>query len=223
MGYLLLSNLAWLKRPASASRLKVHELVALCSAALRPSRKTWDAFLRHLNALEQSGAITSDEAAAIIATGLTDRILVEEGVDEDTDASTIADVVERVKDTYRTAAAAQVRTAQQSATKSEAEALRLRMALDRRARGIAKVTTWVLAAILAGSLVAGAALSIADTAGGARPGPAALGLAIIPLAIAGVMSLFWGFHIRGWRRGLEDRVADEVRRWLGGPAQGSLP
>ena len=37
---LLLTNLAWLKRPtAAAPKLKLHELVAMCAAALRPTKR----------------------------------------------------------------------------------------------------------------------------------------------------------------------------------------
>lgn len=36
---LTLSNIAWLKRPEAGSKLKLHELVALCASALRPSRR----------------------------------------------------------------------------------------------------------------------------------------------------------------------------------------
>jgi len=216
VGYLLLSNLAWLKRPASASKLKIHELVALCSAALRPSRKAWNAFLKHLSALERSGKLTSDEVTAIMASGLTDRILVDESVDEDTDASTLTEVVERVKAAYREEADAQVRQARQDASRSQAETMQLRMTLDRRARGLAMLITWALAATLGVSLLAGAALSTDDTVRGTRPGVVALALAIVPLVVVGVMSGLWGFQVAGWRRRLEDRVTRLVRSWLGG-------
>ena len=75
---LLLTNLAWLKRPAAAAPgLKLHELVAMCTAALRPSKARWDAFLRHLRSLEKSGKITSDEAVAVVANDLTQALLLD--------------------------------------------------------------------------------------------------------------------------------------------------
>jgi hypothetical protein len=74
--YLTLSNLAWLKKPASASRLKVHELVALCVAALRPSRAAWEAFQRHLAQLRNSGELTSASWSRTESTRiLTQRLL----------------------------------------------------------------------------------------------------------------------------------------------------
>ncbi len=56
----------------AAAGLKLHELVALCAAALRPSREIWEAFVRELRKLEASGQITSDESVAIIVSELSD-------------------------------------------------------------------------------------------------------------------------------------------------------
>ena len=47
--HIALSNVAWLKLPASGQKLKLHELIALCSAALQPTRKTWDQFNRNFH------------------------------------------------------------------------------------------------------------------------------------------------------------------------------
>ena len=46
-----LANIAWLKNPRAGSTLKQQELVALCSAALQPSERTWNAFVTHLRRL----------------------------------------------------------------------------------------------------------------------------------------------------------------------------
>ena len=95
-----LSNLAWIKRP-SATSLKLHELVALCGAALRPSRKAWDAFLKYLQSLQDSGELTSDEVTAVVVNALTERLLAEETLDDDYDAECLGEVVERVRASYR--------------------------------------------------------------------------------------------------------------------------
>lgn len=97
--YIRLSNLAWLKKPASASKLKLQELVALCAAALKPSRKMWDAFLEHLRKLERDGKLTSDEAVAVVASELTDNLLAEVE-DSDGDKESLAAVVDRVRTAY---------------------------------------------------------------------------------------------------------------------------
>ena len=72
---LTLSNFAWLKRPASASKLKVHELMALCSAALRPTPEAWQHFIDHLWRLETEGELSDEEVTAIVASELTENLL----------------------------------------------------------------------------------------------------------------------------------------------------
>ena len=71
--------------------------MALCNAALRPSRTAWERFIAYLAQLEESGELSSDEVTALIASELTDRVLVNVGIDEDSDASSMSEVVERVK------------------------------------------------------------------------------------------------------------------------------
>lgn len=107
-----LSNQAWLKRPALVAEFKLREMVTLCAAALRPSRNTWSRFLRHLEKLQQSGAVTSDEATAIIVSALSDKLLqmaeLEDAEADGLDAHSLDAVVERVKESYAEEAARQV-------------------------------------------------------------------------------------------------------------------
>ncbi|HVS82992.1 MAG TPA: hypothetical protein VHE60_14790 [Pyrinomonadaceae bacterium] len=116
-----LSNLAWLRRPAAAVDLKAHELVALCHAALRPSRKTWEHFLQHLNNLERNHSLTSDEAVAVVVSEMTDELLGDIDDDDILDASTLDEVVERVRSTYEAEASKRVAEYEAEATKRIAE------------------------------------------------------------------------------------------------------
>jgi len=99
-----LSNLVWLRRPALAVHLKAHELIALCSAALQPSRKTWDRFIQHLDSLEKSKLITSDEAVAIVVSEMTDDLLsgAEATTDDNeiVDVTTLDEIIKRVQSGY---------------------------------------------------------------------------------------------------------------------------
>ena len=99
-----LSNVAWLKRPNAGSGLKMRELLALCGAALRPSHRTWERFIRHLNRLHTRKNLTTEEVTAIIASSTADQQLrnVELDADDphDIDAETLDEVVERVKSKY---------------------------------------------------------------------------------------------------------------------------
>lgn len=213
---LALSNRAWLKRPASASKLKLHELVALCAAALRPSREAWAAFLAHLVKLEESGELSSDEVTAIVASSLTDEILVSEEIDEDSDASTLTEVVERVKESYAAHADAKIEAAKEAARTSDAQAKMLRASLARRVSSVAGAISWILAGLLAVSVVAGTALSTASAVQGTRPGTFALLLAIVPLAVAGLCGVLWGFHVKAWRETVESGIHRQLMRWLSG-------
>ena len=136
-----LADLAWLKRPASASKLKLNELVALCVAALRPSREAWDKFLRHLDRLKQSDRISTDEAATIVASRLTDEALASaEEADEDLDAESLDEVVYRVRAKYKDEAKQEVEKARREVSQRERkaderveEALRERSDAERKA------------------------------------------------------------------------------------------
>lgn len=214
--HLALSNLAWLKRPASATKLKLHELVALCTAALRPSRRAWQAFVNHLRKLEESGDLSSDEVTALVATSLADKVLAEEAIDEDSDAQTLTEVVERVKTTYQAAADARVDDATAEATQAKAEASRLRMTTERRARTVGRISSWLTAGVLGLCLALGTVLTVGSTVSGSPPSPLAATLTLVPLAITALLSLMWGFNIRDWRRRVEDRVARRVAHWLMG-------
>lgn len=230
-----LANFAWLKKPASAAKLPLNELVALCVAAIRPTRRMWQRFVQQLKLLEESGSISSDEAAAIIASDLTKQMLVDEELTDDSDAASLSEAVERIKAAYKAEADAAIRDANTMAQRSaqeaevkireaesnalsrEEEALRLQTHVANRARGIAAFLSWTLAALFALSFVIGVALSISDTSGAKKPSTLALILAIGPLATAGLFSVLWGFHLKAWQRLMEDRFAKWITHWMTTP------
>jgi hypothetical protein len=159
-----LANLAWLKRPTFSAEFQILELVALCSAAMRPSQRTWRRFLDHLDSLQASQRLSQDEATAIIVSAVSDRLLWEAELDsddpDDFDAETLDEVVERVMAHYGEDAEKRVRQASrkhehemaetrqtaeaetasaQARERFAAERLRRReMAIDGRARKWAK-------------------------------------------------------------------------------------
>ena len=107
-----LTNFAWLKKPAAAIKLKTKELMALCTAALRPSREVWERFLQHLKQLQEQDQITSDEAVAILATSFLDTYLSDAEDEDDTDEDSLIGIIDRVKAKYRTDAETKVHEAQ---------------------------------------------------------------------------------------------------------------
>jgi hypothetical protein len=237
-----LSNLAWLKRPAVVTDFKLREIVALCSAALRPSRDTWNRFLRHLDALRRTNSITSDEAAAIVVSGLVDRLLSEaELMDGDSgpDAEALDDVVERVKASYAEEAKRHIATVEAArdaalaaaqeregtlAREAVSSAERLReveLSLDGRARSIARriaaAARWGLSVVV---LAGAAAIAVAH--------PAHRGW--IGFLIAGVVVVFLILEVLGIMHHLAERtqrlevwLTTRLRHWLVPGLGGSLP
>lgn len=229
-----LSNAAWLKQPASAAKLKLHELVALCAAALRPSQETWDRFLRHLRRLEESGAISTDEALAVVVSSLTDQALAEmEDSDPDPDADSLTEVVERVKGSYRAEAEALIATTQQEAAQevatardevkkaridqAAAEVNRVEVidAVDGKLKQVATLVSWLVEGIGALLLVLGSVALFPPVLDRIDPK-----LQVLGWVLAGLVSLFAllgslrGVHLRQIRTRLRDGVHTRLRNWL---------
>jgi hypothetical protein len=228
-----LSNLAWLKCPTVVADFKLRELVALCRAALRPSRKTWERFLRHLEHLRQSNSISSDEAAAIVVSDLADRMLGEaELTDGDTgpDAEALDDVVARVKASYaldaqkmisaaeaeRDAAIAAARASEnvhnQKATSAVELARQLELRIEGQARGIARVLAGTARWIAALAVLVGAgAIVLSHERHGGWLGMAS-GAAVFIFVALEVLGIF--HHLDALKLRLENWLARRVRRVL---------
>jgi hypothetical protein len=212
--YLALSNYAWLKRPDAAAKLKVYELVALCTAALRPSPATWEHFVQRLRDLEASGQLTSDEVAAVVASELTVKVLVEEGFDEQSDAESISEVVRRVRACDRRVADEKVEMARKAAVERSTEAQNLRKGIRRRAESIAGTVSKFAVGALLLSAISGTVFSLVDAAGNQLPSLPVLLLTFVPLATLGLLSITFGFHLKAWERQIRSWLADRFECWM---------
>lgn len=211
--HLTLSNLAWLKRPASGATLKLHELVALCAAALRPPRRIWDSFLHQLKKLKESGQLSSDEATAIVASEFADRILADELIEDDLDASSISEVIDRVKRTYREEADGRIEAAELAAQRSERSALSLRMSIERRSRSAARLACWTLATLVGLAFLTGGVVTIVRM--GSTDRAALWNSSLVGIFTLGsLMSTLWGFNVKGWRDSLEEHLAQWLKTWM---------
>ena len=214
--YLAIANIAWLKNPASATELRQHELVALCQAALRPSRKLWSCFLEHLRQLQQNGAITSEEEVAIVASEMTDQRLgeVEEQLDE-IDARSLTEVVERVKASYREVAEKEVALAE-SRSSDEVEGRRqTTLRVVSRVRQIAAILSCSVFYGIA-VLVAGALLLLLPGVLG-RFGSWGSLLGVVAALVVGVLSFLsvaYGTNLRALQERLETRIRSHLIAWL---------
>jgi hypothetical protein len=214
--YLYLSNIAWLKKPASASNIKLHELVALCVSALRPTRRVWSNFVSYLRKLKDSGELTSDEEVAVLASGLTDSLLVDEVVEDDPDSSTLAEVVERVKVTLASEVAGQLESMQAQANRTDLQLKQLTSRIDQKIESTANGVTWVLAIGMSIVFIVGTILGIISGVLGKTPSALAFVLFLLPLAIAGLLGLLWGFNLKGWMPTSKAFFSKRIHTWMRG-------
>ena len=198
---LVLSNFAWLKRPASASKLKVHELMALCSAALRPTPEAWQHFIDHLRRLEAEGELNDEEITAIVASELTENLLAERGIDAESDATSLTEVVERVKSGYE-----EDRAAAKNETKE------IRDHVHHGAEQISRVATWAAVLILGGCFLFGTAIGVL----GGSVSTLVIALTVVPLAAFSLLSLWNGWSLRDWRSRAEHRLTQRLDEWITG-------
>jgi hypothetical protein len=224
-----LANIAWLKRPASARSLKVHQLVALCSAALRPSRETWDKFIGNLKHLREQGALSDEHTLALVASELVEPILSELEDEREPDAASIHEAIDRVKAAYREEGRATVQQAlqlaegeaqlaQQTASAALAREARVDSHLNDRAHRIGRVAANTVVVILGMFLVASILIGFP---GAFERIPSALRLiAWGSIATAAVFTAwgYWsGFSVRDLRNAIELSVSQRVLSYLRPP------
>lgn len=215
--HIALSNVAWMKKPAAAQGLKTRELVAICEAALRPSRETWDTFLRHLRQLEGDARVTSDEAVAILASELTDKLLARIEDEEHVEAASVAEVVDRVRESYRQEAEQRVSAAVQEVARVSEGHRQLVIRLTGRADRVAELSSGVC--FLGAALVVAYGLIVGGPEVLQRKlphwNPDHLGLvAGLLVYVVTFCSLLYGHYLQRWRSGLESYLRANLRKWM---------
>ena len=215
-----LTSIAWFKTPGTSS-LKIHELAAVCAAAMRPTSQTWTKFVDSLRRLRSDGSITDDEIAAIVVSELTEPLLARLDDDGDADADSITEAIERIRETYRNEATraadgvrqqakGEVAMAEQVANEARARTAQLQDVIDtnvrRNSRAFANFGL-VLTVALAMASVA-LAFGIVDYAS------ATWGARIVLLLAAGVglYSTIIGHSLMDMRNSCEDWIAGKLRR-----------
>lgn len=212
--YRALTNAAWLKKPASAQRLVLHELVTLCAAALAPSRRLWESFLEHLRHLEAAGTITSDEAAILVTSELTDRVL-SECEEETLEEESMLAIRARVIGSFRAEAISIATAATSRATSIEEQHRRLVLIQYGRADWICNKLSYLPALMVAIVYVTGTVAIFPgrwDQVSSQWKGPATA--AVIIVGLIGGTSLYNGFNLRDSRLALKTWLRPHVRRLL---------
>jgi hypothetical protein len=233
-----LTNLAWLKKPSLCADFKVRELVALCVAGLRPTQGTWERFLRHLDSLNKSNKLSSDEVTAILVSAMSDQLLREAELGDedpcDIDAVTLDEVVDRVTASYAADAKKQVQavTGEYEAKLAETEARRLaavdranaaertiaqamrrrELAIEGRARTWARRITRIVQSTAILLLISGAFSLIAGHPFRSGWIGFAVGLAVVFFVFLEVVGILR--HVSEWGALLEMRLTMRFRNWL---------
>ncbi len=227
-----LTSIAWLKRPAAAQQLKLHELVALCSAALRPSRELWEAFIQHLRALEKQGTLTSDEAVALVASEFTHSLLTDvhlaHGDPNDIDAATIAEVVDRVRSRYRedgdrkvaaaeSAAAQRIEALEKNAAErlfaSESEKAKIRREYEEQQERLTRKADRIAAFVARVAFIVVVALVVLSAFASWRGFRVQDRTLAFLLWLGGVIGTAYGLYTLVWGSSL-DEWRDRGRTWL---------
>ncbi len=205
-----ISNAAWLKFPAAGQKLKIHELIALCSAALQPSPKTWGKFKRHLRDLQDSGVVSSDETAAILVNQFTDvglsRLEDHSTDDTDIDSDSMDEVIARVRASYASVAKEQTTKAKLATERQR----NLQIHVHQRAQKLASLITKGFLSILSIALI-----TVMGFSWSGYPEPV-LHIANLLLVALNLSSLIFGFYVFKYRASLQDRLAAWIRHWLTG-------
>jgi hypothetical protein len=222
-----LTSIAWLKKPAAAPDIKLHELAAVCWAVMRPTRETWNKFVQCLRNLRTDGSITDDETAALVSSELTEPALARLDEEFEPDSDSIQEAVERVRERYRSEASvaagevvrqarAEVALAQQAASS----------AVDRRDEVLGAVEARVMAAsgqlamalfVLGAVVITVAAVvslpGVLDALGGVPKWAARI--TVICGAIFGVYSVIRGSSLNDLRASLKRRIAERLwHKWF---------
>ncbi len=221
-----ITNLAWLRRPTLRAQFKVHELIALCAAAMRPSLESWNRFLKQLDVLQKSQKITSEETALVLVSRMSDQLLREAELDSDgdIDAAVLDDVVERVKSSYvekyeqeladqKRRADRELSAVNVSLTKMQEENLARDVFTRRRAQRTARAIGLSLQWLLIAALTCGGAalfLEYHNLIGGI------VGGFIVACVVAFIVLEYVGHfeRVTRWRRAIESRLASRIESWL---------
>jgi hypothetical protein len=227
-----LANAAWLRKPTSAAtNMKLHQLIALCSAALQPSRKTWLSFTEQLRKIEESGRITSEEALLASVVALTEDRLAESEEESEVDAETLDDVIARVRESYGSEAEQLRRRHEAELAAAQSQSALLEHKLDRvalnakekdevdRARSlameervrrqlaiVASGIAWLLFVSLVGAVVLGAVFALPDAFPTVGRWRIVGWVMLVASAALGLLHLIWGKHLNHLRASLKQRV-----------------
>ena len=189
-------------------------MTALCAAALKPSRETWERFLQHLKKLQEQGQVSSDESVAILATSFLDEYLSDAEDADATGPDSFIEIIDRVKAKYRTDAEAKVREAQLQKCTAVEKARQSELWVKSLVDYIASVFTLLVVTVVGVFILAGLVLCLPGFYD-LWPGPRWIGW--IPItAFAGftVLNLLRGTALTSIFRGIRSWAAKKLEIYI---------
>ena len=209
--------------PAAENGPALHPLASKADPPIlnENTRGAWASFVRELQRLEASGAISSDEAALAVAIELTEDRLVALDEESDVDADTVAEIIERVRETYGAEFEVKIARIKDEKSQPERKAEELLRERDRleaqvigRASVLARITSFAIFVLIAAAAGAAWILGLPGlfpSSGAAR----VFGWILVGVAgVFGFIDLVWGKHLSQWRAALEHSFERRLRRWL---------
>jgi len=223
-----LCNIAWLKKPAAVQNLQLHQLAALCEAALQPSASVWLAFKRTLTKLRDEGRISTDEAVAVAASEMTVPALSELPDDVEPDAANVIEVIERVKRRYHLEATQLVATKEKEAQERidladsrviVAESARegLEKSIDDRSTQVSQLIAYAACGLVLLLILAMIALGLPGVFDGIPTTIRVLAWAVIAVAVGlQLWSFVSGWSLKTAHASIALKARPRIRRLLSG-------
>lgn len=209
-----LANIAWLKAPLGAPTIPMTEVIAFSYAALQPSNKLMEKYLKEIDKLEKNGTISERDHQILRSSDLAQKELMnltlgqEDALTTQTITETLARVTVEIKKEE-----SQKHQAEQEAhceTKKDLEAARdknrfIQKRLFWRCSKQAKILSWLAAIVLGLILVVGVLVGVGLTS--KNP---VIGWILTILfgfsSLAGIIDLLFGFSVREFRNKCEKTI-----------------
>lgn len=161
------ANIAWYVSPSDADNLPMNQLIAVCQAVLQPSTELWERFVSGLTNLVESNELEDDESIEILASEYARVRLGEVGLDQDHEANSLREIIERVKfdrdEKHRAAMSEEHRRrieSEQVAILASAQTDSILEDMNRRIEHLARVISLVVYVTFALSVGIGGVLSV---------------------------------------------------------------
>lgn len=220
-----LTNILWLKKPASAPDLPRKYVIAECYAAMEPGDRLWYKYLDKVKQLRDRGDISEDEYYLLRETQMARTELSEITMgDEDVFVEgTPQEILDRIRQSIREGdlkelaqererrEAAELRVGlEQNASREREQALSLN--IQRKSQKLARFISTFIIVILELALLAGAIYGLV----GPEFAWSNLTLSILGILFVSVSAynLFFGTTVKEWRNRMEIRLAGQIQRLL---------